>query len=195
MTTRVAVSGASLPGSNPDDETELVAGLRAGEEDAYEALVRTHSGALMAIARRFLGDTNDAADAVQDAFVSVFKAMRSFEGSARLGTWLHRIAVNACLMKLRGRKRSRLVPLDDSHAPVCRSEDDHLGRAEVAEQVRACIDQLPPAYRTVIRLRDIEGVDTAETAGRLGTNEGVVKVRLHRARQALRALLEPVLVP
>jgi RNA polymerase sigma-70 factor, ECF subfamily len=147
---------------------------------------------MMAVARRFLGDTDDAADAIQDAFISAFRAMGSFEGTSRLGTWLHRITVNACLMKLRGRRRGRLVPLDDSHAPVCRPEDDCLRRAEVAERVRACIDRLPPAYRTVIRLRDIEGVGTAEAAGRLGTNEGAVKVRLHRARQALKALLGPI---
>jgi RNA polymerase sigma-70 factor (ECF subfamily) len=190
MTTSVAVRGPCSPGLAFSDETELVARLRAGDADAYEALFRTHSGALMAVARRFLGDTDDAADAVQAAFVSAFKAMGSFGGSARLGTWLHRITVNACLMTLRGRKRSRLVPLDESHAPACRSEEDHLARAEAAECVRACIDQLPPVYRTVIRLRDIEGVGTAEAADRLGTNEGVVKVRLHRARQALKALLE-----
>lgn len=194
MTTPVAVCGLCLSGSNLPDETELVACLRARDEDAYEALFRAHSGAMMAVARRFFRDTDDAADAVQDAFVSAFKAIPAFGGNSRLGTWLHRITVNACLMKLRGRKCSRLVPLDESHAPVCRSEDDHLGRAEVAERVRACIDRLPPAYRTVIRLRDIEGVDTTEAADRLGTNEGVVKVRLHRARQALRALLEPALV-
>ncbi|HJZ57260.1 MAG TPA: sigma-70 family RNA polymerase sigma factor [Gemmataceae bacterium] len=194
MTTSVAVSGPCLPGPNLSDETDLVARLRAGDEDAYEALFRAHSGALLAVARRFLGDTDDAADAVQDAFVSAFRALGSFEGGARLGTWLHRIAVNACLMKLRGRKRSRLVPLDESHAPACRSEDDHLGRAEVADRVWACIDRLPPAYRAVIRLRDIEGVGTAEAAGRLGTNEGAVKVRLHRARQALKALLVAAVV-
>lgn len=191
MTTHVAVSGPCLPVANLA-ETELVARLRAGDEDAYESLFREHSGALMAVARRFFGDTDAAADAVQDAFVSAFKAMRSFEGTSRLGTWLHRIAINACLMKLRSRKRSRLVPLDESHTPSCQPEDDRLGRAEEVERVRACIDQLPPAYRTVIRLRDLDGLDTAEAAERLGTNEGVVKTRLHRARQALKALLEPV---
>lgn len=192
MTTSVAVSGPCLPGPNLSDETDLVARLRAGDEDAYEALFRAHSGALMEVARRFLGDTGEAADAVQDAFVSAFRAIGRFEGTSRLGTWLHRIAVNACLMKLRSRKRSRLVPLDDSHAAMCRSADDWLGRAEVAERVRACVERLPPAYQTVIRLRDIEGLDTAEAADRLGTNEGVVKVRLHRARQALKAMLEAV---
>ena len=182
-----------MPGSNFPDEVQLVARLRAGDEAAYEALVRAHSGAMMAVARRFLGDTDDAADAVQDAFVSAFKAMPAFEGGSRLRTWLHRITVNACLMKLRSRKRSRIVSLDDVVPPAGRADDDALSRAETVRRVRACIDQLPPAYRAVILLRDIEGVGTGDTADRLGTNEGAVKVRLHRARQALRALLEPVL--
>ena len=192
MTTPVAVSGTCLPGPDPSGEAELITRLRAGDEDAFEAIFRAHSGALMAVARRFLGDTDDAADAVQDAFVSAFKAMGSFEGTSRLGTWLHRITVNACLMKLRSRKRSRVVSLDDAAPPAGRADDDALSRAETVRRVRACIDQLPPAYRAVILLRDIEGVGTGDTADRLGTNEGAVKVRLHRARQALRALLEPV---
>ena len=193
MTTPVAVSGTCLPGSNLPDEVQLVARLRAGDEAAYEALVRAHSGAMMVVARRFLGDTDDAADAVQDAFVSAFKAMPAFEGGSRLRTWLHRITVNACLMKLRSRKRSRVVSLDDTAPPAGRADDDALSRAETVRRVRACIDQLPPAYRAVILLRDIEGVGTGDTADRLGTNEGAVRVRLHRARQALRTLLEPVL--
>jgi RNA polymerase sigma-70 factor (ECF subfamily) len=137
MTTPLAVSGPSLRVSNPGDETELVARLRAGDGNAYEAIFRAHAGAMMAVARRFLGDTDDAADAVQDAFVSAFKAISGFEGTSRLGTWLHRITVNACLMKLRSRKRSRLVPLDESHAPACRLGEDGLARAEAAERVRA----------------------------------------------------------
>ena len=176
-------------GSDFTDEANLVARLRAGDEDAYEALFRARSGAMLAVARRFLGDIDDAADAVQDAFVSAFRAMPAFGGDSRLGTWLHRITVNACLMKLRGRRRSRLVPLDDAVATPGRADDDAVSRAEVAERVRACVDRLPPAYRAVIRLRDLEGVGTAEAAGRLGTNEGAVKVRLHRARRALKTLL------
>jgi RNA polymerase sigma-70 factor (ECF subfamily) len=195
MTTSVAVSSTCLPGSILPNETELVSRLRDGDEAAYETLFRTHSGMMMAVARRFLGDSDDAADAVQDAFVSAFRAIQSFEGGAQLGTWLHRIVVNACLMKLRGQRRNRFVPLDDSHVPVCRSEDNHLGRAETAKRVRTCIDQLPPSYRAVIRLRDIEGVGTAEAADRLGTNEGAVKVRLHRARKALKAQLGTITAP
>jgi RNA polymerase sigma-70 factor, ECF subfamily len=193
VTTSVAVSGTCLPGPNLHDEAELVARLRARDEDAYEELFRAHSGAMLAVTRRFLGDTDDAADAVQDAFVSAFKAMPAFEGNSRLGTWLHRITVNACLMKIRARKRCRLVPLDDAVPPAGRAHDDAVSRAETVGRVRACIDQLPPAYRAVILLRDIEGLGTGDAAGRLGTNDGTVKVRLYRARQALRALLEPAL--
>lgn len=192
MTTlSVAVSGPCLPTPMPEGEADLIARLRDGDDDAYEHLFRTHAGALLAVARRFFGDTDDAAEAVQDAFVSAFKAMRSFEGTSRLGTWLHRITVNACLMKLRGRKRARFVPLDDEVPAVIR--EDKLTQAELREQVRAGVRQLPAAYRTVIRLRDLEGLDTETTAARLGTSVGVVKTRLHRARQALRMLLEPIL--
>jgi RNA polymerase sigma-70 factor (ECF subfamily) len=191
MTTTVAGCGPRTPASNPDTEAALVARLRAGDEDAYETLFRSHAGAMLAVARRFLGDTDAAADAVQEAFVSAFRAMPSFEGTARLGTWLHRITVNACLMALRGRRRSRLVPLGEHAAPIATQDQDPLSRTETAAWVRAGIAQLPDAYRTVIRLRDLDGLGTHETARRLGTSVEVVKTRLHRARQALRSLLAP----
>lgn len=198
-TTCVAVSGSSLLTSNFTNEAELIVRLRTGDGNAYETLFRTHAGAMLAVARRFFGDTDDAADAVQDAFVSAFRAMRSFEGASQLGTWLHRITVNACLMKLRRRRRCRLVLLEDlcqasetiRFATVkANSDDDSLARAETASRVRACLDRLSEAHRTVIQLRDMQGLDTEETAARLGTNEAVVKTRLHRARTALRSILE-----
>ena len=171
------------------DEAQLIARLRAGEDDAYAQLFREHIVAMTAVARRFLGDGIDANEAVQDAFVSAFRAMSAFEGTSKLGTWLHRITVNACLLKLRGRRRSRLVPLEaDGHAtpvPAC-----GLSQVETCSRVRAGVEQLPEAYRTVIQLRDLEGLSTEETAARLGTNCGAVKTRLHRARRALRTILE-----
>lgn len=183
MTTPVAVSG---PRSS--DESELVARLKAGDEAAYEALIRTHSGAMRAVARRYLGDT---ADAVQDAFVSAFRAMKAFAGTARLGTWLHRITVNACLMTLRRRSRRPTGPLSGSPNLPDRRPEGNTDRDETCRRVRAAIDQLPEAYRTVVQLRDFDGLDTAATAARLGTNEAVVKTRLHRARHALKVLLTP----
>jgi RNA polymerase sigma-70 factor (ECF subfamily) len=159
---------------------------------------------MLATARRILGSEEDSADAVQDAFAAAFRAIGSFEEAAALGTWLHRIVVNASLQRLRRRTRRPTVSLDEllphfgedgHHAqPVSRWPDrplDALLRDETRAQIRACIDRLPIAYREILLLRDIEDLDTETTAGLLGVTPGVVKTRLHRARQALRRLLEP----
>ena len=88
-----------------DDEATLIAQLRAGDEAAFEQVVRQYGGRLLAVARRIVGSEEDARDVVQDAFLNAFKSLDRFEGNAKLSTWLHRIAVNAALMKLRTRKR------------------------------------------------------------------------------------------
>ncbi len=189
-------------GAAPVRETELLEALRAGQEEAFELLVRTHSGRMFSVCRRILRSEEEAKDAVQEAFVSAFRGIQAFEGSSQLGTWLHRIAVNACLMRLRARKRrpeesiDDLLPAfkDDGHArgeprDWSASALQLVETRETREFVRGCIDQLPDTYRVVLLLRDIEELDTAETAEVLGVSEGVVKVRLHRARHALRTLL------
>src|SRR5688572_2360303 len=94
----------SLP-TRWDSDTELLAALRAGESAAYEHLVREYGGRMLLVARRFLSQEQDAQDAVQDAFLSAFKAIENFEGNSKLSTWLHRIVVNASLMKLRAQRR------------------------------------------------------------------------------------------
>jgi RNA polymerase sigma-70 factor, ECF subfamily len=195
----MAVEAASAPG-----EQTLLARLRAGEESAYEELVRSYGGRLLAVARRFLPVEEDSRDAVQDAFLSAFRSLDRFEGNAALSTWLHRIVVNASLMKLRTRRRKpetsieELLPgyLDDGHferpASPWRSEGlDPAERDELRELVMRSIHSLPEGHRNVLLLRDIEDLDTEETAELLGISAGAVKTRLHRARQALRELLEP----
>ena len=159
---------------------------------------------LLAVARRIVGSEEDARDVVQDAFMNAFKSLDRFEGNAKLSTWLHRIVVNAALMRLRTRKRKpeqsieTMLPsfLDDGHheerfqsweEPI----DKIMERAENRELVRKQIDALPEGYRTVLVLRDIEGLDTEETANVLGLSVNATKIRLHRARQALRSLLAP----
>jgi RNA polymerase sigma-70 factor (ECF subfamily) len=189
-------------------DAELVARIRAGDESAAESLVREHTGAMLGVARGFLRCEAESTDAVQEAFILAFGALDSFEGNSTLSTWLHRIVVNCCLGRLRRRKRRRTVSLDelstafDEHGRRGRlaslrvsAAESQLVRAETSAQVRACIDRLPAVYRTVLVLRDIEEFDTDQTAERLGSTPGAVKTRLHRARQALRALLEPVLRP
>ena len=95
------------------DERALVAALRAGDAAAYERLVRDNASRMMAVIRRYLRDEAEAADALQAAFTSAFRAMGRFEGQSSLATWLHRIAVNAALMRLRTRARRPEEPLDD----------------------------------------------------------------------------------
>ena len=186
-----------------EDEAKLVAALQRGEADAYERLVRDNTGRLLAVARRYLRSEEDARDAVQDAFVSAFKAIDRFEGGSRLSTWLHRIVVNASLMKLRTRRRKPeesiedQLPgfLEDGHlaepTPGWRARaDDLLETGEDRRAVREAIEALPDSHRTVLLLRDIEGFDTERTAQELGIKPGAVKTRLHRARLALREQLE-----
>lgn len=186
------------------DEATLLAGLRVGDESAYEQFVRVYCGRMLAVARRFLNNEEDARDAVQDAFLSAYKAIGRFDGNSRLATWLHRIVVNACLLKLRTARRRRelsiddLLPkfLDDGH-PVQPAAEWHepldaaVQHRETCMLVRQSIERLPETYRTVLFLRDIEQLDTEETARMLGVTSAVVKTRLHRARQALRTLLDP----
>jgi len=186
------------PGPEP-----LLLRLRTGDDAAYHELVIGYGGRLLAVCRRFLANEEDARDAVQDTFFQAFRALPRFEGGCQLGTWLHRIAVNTSLMKLRSR-RSRpeesiepLLPrfLDDGHQVDPAVDWDEplrsLEHDETRRLVRRSIDQLPDSYRNVLLLRDIEELSTAEVAELLAISENAVKIRLHRARQALRELLDP----
>jgi RNA polymerase sigma-70 factor (ECF subfamily) len=185
-------------------EAELLARLRAGNDAAFAELIRRHSGRLLAVVRRLLRREEDAQDALQEAFLSAFRALDKFDGRSQLGTWLHRIAVNCALMKLRAQQRrpeqsiDDLLPTfyDDGHrqnpGPAWKlTADRAVEQAETRELVRRAIDQLPDSYRVVLVLRDIEQWDTAAVAEHLGIEAGAVKTRLHRARQALRTLLDP----
>ena len=142
------------------------------------------------LARRFFRDAADAADAVQDAFLAAFRFIGGFEATASLSTWLHRIAVDCCLLELRSGRRKPFVSLAVPELAAARSEADPLDARETRDLVRRCIDGLPPAWKQAIRLRDLDGLDTATAARVLGTSEAVAKTRLHRARHALKRSLE-----
>ena len=185
-----------------DPDRALLARLRAGEEAAFAELVRTCGGRMLATARRLLQDEQDARDAVQEALLSAFRGLSRFAGEARLSTWLHRIVVNAALMKLRTRRRrpeaslDGLLPRFDEHGEWAeRGEatalegDRWLERQEARNRVRRCIPLLPESLRTVLVLRDLEEMDAETAAELLGISGGALKTRLHRARQALRTLL------
>ena len=198
-TTSVAESMAS---SAQSPERALVCRLQSGDAIAYETLVREYGPRMLVIARRFLHCPQDGADAVQDAFISAFQSIASFQEHASLSTWLHRITVNSCLMTLRSRSRRKSTSLDElvpqfdqsgHHAARVSRWNDAVTQVETEEQraqVRACIDRVPEPYRCVLLLRDIEQLDTEQTASMLGTTTGNIKTRLHRARQMLRSVLD-----
>jgi RNA polymerase sigma-70 factor, ECF subfamily len=192
----------------PVSDDKLLAALQAREPAAVRQMISTHSAAMHAVARRILGSEEEAREVVQEAFFRAFQSLANFRGASALSTWLHRIAINEALMALRSR-RSRIVeaPIevslprfyeDGHHMPAApgwsEPADVLLQRGQVRAAIAACIERLPTTLRVVLVLRDVEGLDGKETAAALDISEAVVKTRLHRARQALRALLEQELL-
>jgi RNA polymerase sigma-70 factor, ECF subfamily len=188
--------------SDEATERDLIRRLRAGDEDAFETMVKKYGGRMLTVARRFLRVEQDARDAVQEAVISAFRAIGDFAGEARLSTWLHRIVVNAALMQLRKRHRRNEESIEDMLPCFNESgdwvkedrsginlSDATLERRDTREMVRRCIDRLPANYRNVLIMRDIQDLDTQEVADMLGAHPNNVKVRLHRAHQALRTLV------
>ncbi|MCS7325156.1 MAG: sigma-70 family RNA polymerase sigma factor [Anaerolineae bacterium] len=180
-------------------EQEMVARLKAGDPEACTWCVETHTPALYRLALRIVNDPAEAEDVVQDTFLSAFRHIQQFDGRSSLGTWLYRIAYNAALMRLR--KRHEAIPLgvhehseDGDNNDLIPDEretpDEAVLRREAVEQLGEALLALPPSLRSVFFLREVEDLSTAETARRLQISEGAVKVRLHRARQALRRHLQ-----
>jgi RNA polymerase sigma-70 factor (ECF subfamily) len=176
--------------------------LRAGDPAAFEQLVRANTPRLLSVTRRILNNDDDAKDAVQQAFIAAFRSRGQFEGDARPSTWLHRIAVNKALDLLRRRQRrpedsiEDLLPrfLPNGHhterfAVWPDVSEAGIDRERLAATIREAIDRLPESFRLVLLLRDIEEMSTEETANALGITPNAAKLRLHRARLALRTLL------
>lgn len=191
------------------DEVDLIRRLGEGDRGAVEAVVREYGPRMLVVAERILNDADEAQDCVQNAFLNALRAIEGFRGDAALWTWLHRIVTNEALLRIRSR-RGEIKSSLDTLLPVfdrfgCRVEptvgsmtaataDELLERKEVREFVRRAVQKLPDPYRTVLVLRDLEGFSTEETAEALQISVVNVRVRLHRARSALKKLLEPVLM-
>lgn len=191
---------ALLGAHGPGDAGAADAGDAAGEEPAtVEDVVRSQGARLLAVARRMLGDEDAARAAVRDAFGSCLDARGAFADDAPLVLRLRRAVVAAAARRIRSRRRSpepsveELMPRFDEDGHRCTApsrlvlpDDEDARRAAV----QRCLDRLPPSIRAVLVLRDVEGLDAAETAAALATTVRNVKHRLHRARTALRTLLE-----
>src|SRR6267154_3672301 len=187
-------------GEPASDELKLVHAAKAGDDSAFEELVRRYDRNVFRIAQHITQNREDAEDVVQEAFLKAYTNLQQFQEQSKFYTWLVRIAVNEALMKLRRRRPERMVSLDED----IKTEDDSVPRevadwapnpeqnynqAELKEIVSRTIQGLPPGFRTVFVLRDVEGLSTEETAEALELSIPAVKSRLLRARLQLRERL------
>jgi RNA polymerase sigma-70 factor (ECF subfamily) len=187
----------------PEDSDGFINQLKTHDKEAFETLVQRYGPQMLATARRLLGNEHDAHDAVQQALLAAFKSIVGFRAGSKLSTWLHRIVVNVALTQLRLRRRRAELLTQDLRHPFDHSVsgadwtepstwvDEHpILRRETCQMVRRCIDELPKPYRAVLLLRDIEELDTWEAAKVLAISPNAIKVRLCRARRALKTRFE-----
>jgi len=184
----------------PSEELVLVRAAKGGDDKAFGELVKRYDRNVFRIAQHITQNREDAEDVVQDAFLKAYTNLQQFQEQSKFYTWLVRIAVNEALMKLRRRRPERMVSLDED----IKTEDDSVPRevadwspnpeqnynqAELREILSRTIQGLPPGFRTVFILRDVEGLSTEETAEALELSIPAVKSRLLRARLQLRERL------
>jgi len=184
------------------DEAALIQAARSNDLDAFNRLVLAYQSRVYAIAYRIMGDVDSASDATQEAFISAFKNLHRFRGGS-FPSWLFRIVTNACYDELRRRKRRPSSSLDSitedwdgpqfdespsmGSAPV--SPDRAVERDELQGAIKRCLDQLPPEFKVVAVLVDVQDLNYQEAAEVIGTPIGTIKSRLARARQRLRDCL------
>jgi RNA polymerase sigma-70 factor, ECF subfamily len=194
-----------------ESEATLLEGLRRGEATALEALMERHAARVYRVAFGITRSAPDAEEVVQDVFSSLVRAIGGFEGRSALGTWLYRVATNAALARRRGKRIQVEVSLedclptfkDDGHREGDRTflladwspgPDEALLSGETRRVLEGALDRLPPHFRAVLVLRDVEDLSNEEAAAALGESVASVKSRLHRARMALREELTRALV-
>ncbi|MGW7050212.1 RNA polymerase sigma factor SigM [Streptomyces sp. NPDC054887] len=175
-------------------DQDLLAAHVAGDPDAFGELVRRHRDRLWAVALRTLGDREEAADAVQDALVSAYRAAHTFRGQSAVTTWLHRITVNACLDRARKAASRRTASVDDAERldqllEPHESAEAPAERQDLHRELIAALSTLPPEQRAALVLVDMQGYPVAEAARVLDVPTGTVKSRCARGRARLLPLL------
>jgi RNA polymerase sigma-70 factor, ECF subfamily len=181
-------------------ELALVQAAKKGDLEAFSELVHRYDRNIFRIAQHITHNEEDAQDVVQDAFLKAYQNLEQFQGNSKFYTWLVRIAVNEALMKLRKRRNEKTVSMDEDveteEGSIPREVADWspnpeqlYGQSELGDILKKTIQGLPPGFRTVFVLRDVEGLSTEETAEMLGLSVPAVKSRLLRARLQLRERL------
>jgi RNA polymerase sigma-70 factor (ECF subfamily) len=180
-----------------DDEIQLIHALQNGDRAACSELVERYAGQIYGVALRLTRHPNEAEEVLQETFIAACRGVEDFQARSSLGTWLYRIATNNGLMRMR-RKRPDVVSVEDLEAggfenlepgdlsPWPIEPEEGMLSEELRQQMADAVDALPDTLRTAFVLRDLEGLSTDEAAEVLDISPGAVKVRLHRARLALR---------
>jgi len=185
------------------DDDQLVAKLLARDEAALEALMVQYQTRVFGLAFRLTGNRQDAEEVLQDVFLAVVQKIDGFRRESKLSSWIYRIATNAALMKLRKRPKVQQIPLEEELGPGMtedgmiaepvvdwsRLPNDELDRKELGQRIEQAMNLLPADYRSVVVLRDVEGLSAQEACDILSLSEAALKSRLHRGRLFLRKQL------
>ena len=196
----IALEGAAAAPAVVALEDGLVARCLSGDGFAFSRLVALHEGMVVNLSQRLLGDREEARDLAQDVFLQVFRTLGRFQGRSSLKTWIYRITVNQCRNRQRWwrrRRRDRAVSLEqlnaNDEARLASGQGatafERVARREAAQRVQAALLGLSFDHRSILVLREVEGMRCDEIAATLGVPEGTVKSRLARAREQLRRLL------
>jgi len=177
----------------PEDDPALVERIRAGDGEALRAIVERYQGRIFALIYGIVRDRHEVEDVAQEVFLKVFTKIRTFDARSRFYTWLYRVAANAAKDHVKKRSRRPAVALEDEETLCGRDAgpEAHAADRELRQAVRNAIAGLPPRYREVLALRELEGLSYSEIARVMRLSIGTVESRLHRARARLKRRLDP----
>jgi RNA polymerase sigma-70 factor (ECF subfamily) len=171
--------------TTPGTETDLLARVIAGDRAAFDSIMRVQEDRVFSVCLRILGDRENALDATQETFLTVFRKASQFKGDSALGTWIYRIAVNTCYDQIRKSGRKPTESLPDHLEPPDASAEDAIEAAGLRPEIERALAALPPDFRAAVVLSDLEGMSLPEAAATLGIPVGTVKSRVFRGRRLL----------
>ena len=190
------MAGASKKQGDQLSEAEAIERAKSGDAEAFEVLYNLHKRRVFSLCLRMTTNTAEAEDLTQEAFLQLFRKIGTFRGESAFSTWLHRMAVNVVLMRLR-KKGLQLVPIEETAETEEETPKKELGGQDPILvgsidrlQMQKAVDSLPPGYRTIFVLHDVEGYEHNEIAEIVGCSIGNSKSQLHKARMKLRELLK-----
>jgi len=202
LSSRETVTAEALAERELLTDEDLVVRAQKNDLTALKELLDRHEARLLRLAMRFVHDEDDAREILQDVFVTVWRKLPGFEGRCQIGSWLHRVTVNASLMFLRARSRratstfSEIFPEElatetansnhELHFSGAPRPDEQLAFGELRKEIQNAVEKLPDMLRQVFLAREIEGHSTSQAARSIGVSEQAIKTRLHRARASLR---------